>query len=244
MKIYTEINYKWLDGQLVKTDSKSFEYDGEVILCGPGGGGGGTLAKVADKVISPAGNVVSDVAGLGSTAADIGTSVLEEGVGAAGNLGDTASTAIGENLTDLNTITSGLGDGVNQLADNTIGKAGDVISEGIDSGGAALGEGLAMNSGVATTLSNAGDALSTNLQPIKSNLDKAGTMVTDNIKGATDFIGEKANELTTFFHGSTPPSQVDVAKGAVKGSLKGKQKSEFGANKGKKRARKSLRIGK
>ena len=43
MKIYTEVNYKWLDGQLVKTDSKSFEYDGEVTLCGPGGGGGGGI---------------------------------------------------------------------------------------------------------------------------------------------------------------------------------------------------------
>jgi hypothetical protein len=40
MKVYTEINYKWLDGQLVKTDSKSFEYEGIVALCGGGGGGG------------------------------------------------------------------------------------------------------------------------------------------------------------------------------------------------------------
>ena len=41
MKIYTEINYKWLDSQLVKTSSKSFEYEGDLTLCGGGGGGGG-----------------------------------------------------------------------------------------------------------------------------------------------------------------------------------------------------------
>ena len=39
MKIYTEINYKWLDGQLVKIDDKSFEYEGEVTLCEGDGGG-------------------------------------------------------------------------------------------------------------------------------------------------------------------------------------------------------------
>ena len=52
MKIYTEINYKWLDGQLVKTDDKSFEYEGEISFCaGAAGGLGATaenIAKVAD----------------------------------------------------------------------------------------------------------------------------------------------------------------------------------------------------
>lgn len=33
MRIYTEVNYIWKDNKLVKTDSKSFEYEGEVDQC-------------------------------------------------------------------------------------------------------------------------------------------------------------------------------------------------------------------
>jgi len=33
MKIYTEVNYIWKDDKLVQTDSKSFDYEGEVDLC-------------------------------------------------------------------------------------------------------------------------------------------------------------------------------------------------------------------
>ena len=33
MRIYTEVNYIWKDDKLVKTDSKSFEYEGEVDQC-------------------------------------------------------------------------------------------------------------------------------------------------------------------------------------------------------------------
>ena len=33
MKVYTEVNYIWKDNKLVKTDSKSFEYEGDVEQC-------------------------------------------------------------------------------------------------------------------------------------------------------------------------------------------------------------------
>ena len=33
MKIYTEVNYIWKDNKLVQTDSKSFDYEGEVESC-------------------------------------------------------------------------------------------------------------------------------------------------------------------------------------------------------------------
>lgn len=33
MRIYTEVNYIWKDNKLVETDSKSFEYEGEVDQC-------------------------------------------------------------------------------------------------------------------------------------------------------------------------------------------------------------------
>ena len=33
MKVYTEVNYIWKDNKLVQTDSKSFDYEGEVESC-------------------------------------------------------------------------------------------------------------------------------------------------------------------------------------------------------------------
>ena len=38
MKIYTEINYEFKDGELIEIDSKSFNYTGELLLCNGGGG--------------------------------------------------------------------------------------------------------------------------------------------------------------------------------------------------------------
>jgi len=50
MKIYTEVNYEWKDGELVKTSSKSFEYFGDIALCGGGGGGGNVLQQGASRL--------------------------------------------------------------------------------------------------------------------------------------------------------------------------------------------------
>jgi len=36
MKIYTEVNYIWKDDKLVQTDSKSFDYEGEIESAGKG----------------------------------------------------------------------------------------------------------------------------------------------------------------------------------------------------------------
>ena len=33
MKVYTEVNYIWKDNKLVQTNSKSFDYEGELTLC-------------------------------------------------------------------------------------------------------------------------------------------------------------------------------------------------------------------
>ena len=33
MKVYTEVNYIWKDNKLVQTDSKSFDYEGEIESC-------------------------------------------------------------------------------------------------------------------------------------------------------------------------------------------------------------------
>jgi len=38
MKIYTEVNYDLINDCLVESDSKSYEYEGEVLFCGSTGG--------------------------------------------------------------------------------------------------------------------------------------------------------------------------------------------------------------
>jgi len=74
MKVYTEIIYTWNDdkGELVEESSKSFEYEGEVILCHkkmfphPHGGIGGQLydagTDIAEGVLDLGGDII-DAAG-------------------------------------------------------------------------------------------------------------------------------------------------------------------------------------
>ena len=52
MKIYTEINYIWKDNKLVQTDSKSFDYEGEIESCHwyHRHGGASEVKKVVKKV--------------------------------------------------------------------------------------------------------------------------------------------------------------------------------------------------
>jgi len=50
MKVYTEVNYEFKNGVLVEQSSKSYEYKGEVSLCG----GGGT------KAVTNLGKAVTD----------------------------------------------------------------------------------------------------------------------------------------------------------------------------------------
>ena len=80
MKVYTEVNYKWEDGKLIETSSDSFEYSGDITLCGGGGGGG-----VINKVLKTATDVTDDA--LGGTAKSfqaIGSGDLSTGKGSLG----------------------------------------------------------------------------------------------------------------------------------------------------------------
>ena len=221
MKIYTEVNYKWLDGQLVKTDSKSFEYDGEVIFCSTGGGGGGgALTEAVTTVVDTGTGIVEDV---GDVASDVGGAV-------GGGVGD---------------VVEGVGDVVGDVADITLGQAGDILEEGITTGGEVLGEGLAMNEGVATTIADFGTNLNTNMAPIVAEADRWGDAATTNMQYFTDFLGEKAEEVSNFLHprpDPTTPVNLEKIEG-LKGDLKNKTAAELKANKAKKRARASLRIG-
>jgi hypothetical protein len=271
MKIYTEINYEWLDGQLVMTDSKSFEYDGELTLCNVDTGGG-TVTEFSSKVtdinnqmkdaISDSVKDLSDSTGVTdiaegaanladtgadvlSAAGDTATGALETAIDTGRNIGDTGSRAFIDNRSDINNITSGLGDGLKELSDNTIGKAGDVIGEGITTGGEVLGDQLAIGGDTVKALGSVGRTLDDVMEPI----NEVGWGITDaGVRGfqqASDWVADKGQELTTFIHGSPSPKKIEVGeKKAMRGSLKGKTKTKFGAHKDKKRARKSLRIGK
>ena len=49
MKVYTEVNYEFKNGVLVEQSSKSYNYTGEVSLCG-GGGGSSPAAKLLTTI--------------------------------------------------------------------------------------------------------------------------------------------------------------------------------------------------
>ena len=73
MKIYTEVNYIWKDNKLVKTDSKSFEYEGEVDQC----------HRKTKKIFGKERSIwhthasINDLKPKGGTAADV-TNVISE----------------------------------------------------------------------------------------------------------------------------------------------------------------------
>tara|TARA_Y100000310_G_C20691979_1_gene822894 strand:- start:2875 stop:3846 length:972 start_codon:yes stop_codon:yes gene_type:complete len=94
MKIYTEINYKWLDGQLVKTDDKSFEYEGEISFCAGAAGAAEELVStvtdplkeevldpVVEAVVEPVAEVASDMGGAATGVATDMASAISSGVG-------------------------------------------------------------------------------------------------------------------------------------------------------------------
>ena len=109
MKIYTEIQYEWVDGELKEVSSESFDYEGEVTLCG---GGGWSPPKINPK-FNPAtalGKITPDMTGLGdvmpnftdSTQQALGsvTGGINQGMGqVAGGLGNLG----GQFQTGLNT---------------------------------------------------------------------------------------------------------------------------------------------
>ena len=78
MKIYTEVNYEWKNNSLVQTSSESFDYSGDIALCG-GGGGGDPITKTVKAVkttVDDTVDVIKDPAGTieggpGGTAGDI-----------------------------------------------------------------------------------------------------------------------------------------------------------------------------
>ena len=131
MKIYTEVNYIWKDDKLVQTDSKSFDYEGEVDLCHwYHSHGGGTLNKVTKKVKETASGGAKKVKetvrkGLGG---DIGK-VVNKIYG-----GDTkaAVTSVQQTYKDFESGVHSLKD---KMAQNTINQVSTAASDVITSSG-------------------------------------------------------------------------------------------------------------
>ena len=91
MKVYTEVNYEWKNDSLVQTSSESFDYSGDIALCGGGGGGGG-VTKVLNKVIK------DPVEGVMNTIADPAGTIAG---GPKGTLGDITDKLYGGTTQDL-----------------------------------------------------------------------------------------------------------------------------------------------
>ena len=232
MKIYTEINYKWLDGQLVKTSSKSFEYEGDLTLCGGGGGGGdkgggggggGTLGSIVSSAADTATSIVEDPVG---TVQDSITSVTgEDPVGSAL---DQAETVVDQNTDSLNDLESGI--------NTSIGDGMDGVQESV--------EGFIEDNN--DSLLDLESGINTNVDKLHDYGKAVNDVVSDELGRWEDTAMNFATDLGEAMGiGGDSGENVDVPdkiKSNAKG-LKNKAKANLKVNKSKGRARKSLRIG-
>ena len=246
MKIYTEINYKWLDGQLVKIDSKSFEYDGEVSLCMSGVVAG--LGQAATGI----GNTVSGTAqgsaqGLQTTASDVSGGV-EAGVEGAT---ETLNTVLTETEAGLEVATDpleGTGQIIDDFVDSTTTTVVDPIIHATDQVTTGLAEGLSTGmDAIGEEGGRVGQGALTTLEPLqiggttKDLLDKFEDTVGSGLSGLTTSINDGLGYLTPSGGGG---GKVELEKmKSRKGKLKNKNIANLKVNKSKGRARKSLRIG-
>ena len=220
MKIYTEINYKWLDGQLVKTDSKSFEYDGEVSLC----------SGIASGIASGVSGIGTAATGIASTATGTASQGAQEVLGA---VTEPLSSA-GEIATDaVDALETTVVDPITNATDQIT----DVTAEGLSTGMEAIGEEAGRaGSGALTTLKDLKIGGTT-----ENLLNKFQDTVGGGLDGLTTTLNDGLSALTG--GGGGGQNKVDVEKMSRKGKIKNKSASKLAVNKSKGRARKSLRIG-
>jgi len=249
MKIYTKINYKWLDGQLVKTSSKSFEYEGDLTLCGGGGGGGdkgggggggGTLGAITSSVSDTVTDVATDP--IGSTS-DALTEVITDPVGTVTDaLGDTADTVGGSIAEGTGIVGDNIQTGVEMTANN--------LEDGV--------AGMGMNDGVATTLGDMGAGIHEGVTSFGDKIvdDNFETWINEGVdkvhdfgKDVNDIVSDEMGRWQDFAHeklgaGGSSGSTVELDKlSSFKANKLKKIKAELGSNTAKSRARSSLRIG-
>jgi hypothetical protein len=231
MKIYTEINYKWLDGGLVETDSKSFEYEGYLTLCGPGGGGGNPNQSFLDQIAAKTTAVVEDPVGSAKAGLDTAVTTVVD------NSPLVAVEVAGDNLQTLvenNPIgTEGLG--MNSGMATTLGDVGGMINEGITTGTDALIRDD-WESGINTSIADGMDGIRYNTE-IAAN---AWDVVQDRLHGFSEDVLEFMAPGST--GGGDKVDDPTNIKSNNQG-LKNKAKANLKVNKSKGRARKSLRVG-
>jgi hypothetical protein len=213
MKIYTEIQYKWLDDQLVKTSSKSFEYYGSLSLCvgSGGGGGGGTLGDVVDAAVND---------DLGSAVEDTMTGTTEGVEAAVETAVDTGEAAVEVVAETADVVQAGVEDVL------------DATTEGLDSG---------MDAVITEANLHTPDISILPGGTTKDLLDKFQDTVDGTLGGITTSIDDGLDALGGGT-GGPGAVELDKLK-VHKGRLKNKNKANLAVNKSKGRARKSLRIG-
>jgi hypothetical protein len=229
MKIYTEIQYKWLDDQLVKTSAKSFEYYGSLSLCVGSGGGGGVTDVIADTVDTATGAITDPAAtvnaGLDSIAEtqNDAINILQEGATDTTEFIEDGIAQQGDNL-NLEGIEDGINEGVTNTQENLEGI--------VDDNNASLED---LESGINTTVADGMDGIRYNTE-IAAN---AADVVRDRLMGLAEDTGE-ALGITSDSGG---PGNVELDKLKVhKGRLKNKNKAKLAVNKSKGQGRKSLKI--
>jgi len=236
MKIYTKINYKWLDGQLVKTSSKSFEYEGDLTLCGGGGGGGdkggggGGGSPISMGTVTGA---ITDPVGTATGAISDTVNIVGDNLADAGDIvGDNMQDATDAMNTNLEVGTEGIG--MNEGVATTLGDAGDAINEGVTSAGDHM---------VADWVE---DATNTNLDTLHDYGKAVNDVVSDELGRWSDFAMEKTIELGKFTGvigdaGDAVDDPTNIKSNDQ--GIKNKAKANLKVNKSKGRARQSLRIG-
>ena len=123
MKIYTEINYEWLDGQLIEISSESFNYNGPLTLCS-----GGTADTVEDIIEDPVGVVQEQIHG---GAEQFGEN-LQEGIesGSDALVHDDLESAINTNIDTMHdygqAVNTVVADELTRWSDAALGFAQDV----------------------------------------------------------------------------------------------------------------------
>ena len=235
MKIYTEINYKWLDDQLVKTDSKSFEYEGEVEECIKIGGSlGAALDNISNQFKGGAKNFGTQTGAAADRAAAAMAEFREKNRRAALKKAKAAAALIESakdaGQTNLETATDAGKEGLHDATD--AGKTN------LETGASAVKEGLhdATDAGK-TNLEYGADAVSAGVQEVvKMFVEEPLEEVVDEATGLVP--GNEGTKIDTFAKGSKGKKDKNNPFLAIK---KGK-KSARGSTKIRRTGTSSLKI--
>ena len=151
--------------------------------------------------------------------------------------GDFATDPLGTTTEVVSDVGAEISAGADTAAEN--------VQTAVEMGSENLATGLEnnqMTEGTATTLSDWRSGMDATMAPVQEELGRWTDATTTNLEYGQDWLMEKAEEITDFVHGPRPEETVTVSKGALKGGVKKKSKSDLAVNKGKQRARQTLRI--